>query len=218
MNTTHLLRSWSRSTQVVQCVKRDNNHSIFQLNNNSRFVSLNDVKEALEIVNKMSAHQRLRYCSQRGIHYSRAARYLKIVEQLEDTFKNASLTDNDFVDEKHKLEESLSATYDRYKLIEDYPEGIDEDERSPRQLSSDEIARFIADAVREKEKEEDEHETAYLMGEAKPYLKDYKDALKFSEDVAKIGLHARNVGLIILGVLFAHFVFSEWSVFVGNGI
>lgn len=216
MNKNLLPKAWSRSTQVIRCAKKNHDHSVFQLNQNSRFVSLNDVKEALEVAGELSAHQRLRYCSQRGIHYSRAVRYLKVVEQLEANFTSATLNDNDFVNEMHKLEESLNRdTYDTHVIIEDYQEGVDEDERSPRQLSSEDIARFIAEAVREKEK--DEHENAYLTGEAKPYVKDYKDALKRSKDVEEMGLHARNIGLVILGVLFMHFVFIEWCAFVGNG-
>jgi hypothetical protein len=138
---------------------------------------------------------------------------LKVVEQLETTFKSASLYDNDFVDESHKGEESLRDTYETHVIIEDYQEGVDEDERSPRQLSSEDIARCIAEVIREK----DEHENTHLMGEAKPYVKDYKDALKLSKDVQEIGIHVRNAGLVVLGLFFTHFVFVEWCVYVGNG-
>jgi hypothetical protein len=137
---------------------------------------------------------------------------LKVVEKLEANFRSAALNDSDYVNERHQREETLSNTYDTHVIIEDY-QGVDEDERSPRQLSSEDIARFIEDAIREK----DEHENTYLMGEAKPYVKDYKDGLKLSNDMEEIGIHARNVGLVVLGLLFTHFVFVEWCAFVGNG-
>ncbi len=184
---------------IVRAKSREANHSIFQLNNTSRFISLNDVKEALEVTRDFSTHQRLKYFREREIHYSRARRYVRLVEQLEDAFVAA--VEKSYYDEvfviNYEEEEERKGSYSR----------------PTTSLSSEDIGLFIAQAMEER----DEHENTHLVGEAKPYLKEYNDAVKMSNSIEYLGIHARNVSLLIIVIMFIHFLCDEWSAYIGRG-
>jgi len=190
---------------VVRSKSKDVNHSIFQLNNTSRFISLNDVKDALEVTRSFSAHQRLKYFSERGIHYSRALRYVRLVEQFEEAFAAAV--------EKSYYEEVFDTTQLYNQSYEEEEERDSSFSRPPTSLSSEDIGRFIAEAMEER----DEHENAHIVGEAKPYLKEYNDAMKMSNSVEYLGIHAKNIGLLIIVIMFIHFLCDEWSAYIGKG-
>ena len=190
---------------IVRSKSKDANHSIFQINNTSRFISLNDVKEALEVTRDFSANQRLKYFRERGIHYSRALRYVRLVEQLEEAFAAAV--------EKSYYDEVFGTTHSYTQSYEEEVERVNNLSRPPTPLSSEDIGRFIAEAMEER----DEHENTHLVGEAKPYLKKYNNAMKMSNSIEQLGMHAKNIGLLIIVIMFIHFLCDEWSEYAGRG-
>jgi hypothetical protein len=46
-------------------------------------VTLEDVRQAMEVTKDMTPYHRLRYFQDKGIHYSRSLRYIKMVEEFE---------------------------------------------------------------------------------------------------------------------------------------
>jgi len=195
--------SQQKLRRCIVCSKsKDVNHSIFQLNNTSRFISLNDVKEALEITRDFTTQQRLKYFGERGIHYSRATRYVRLVEQFEEAF--AAAVNKSYYDEVFGMADSCNLSYEEERDIS-YS-------RPPTPLSSEDIGRFIAEAMEER----DEHENTHLIGEAKPYIKTYNDAVKMSRSIEHLGMHTKNIGLLIIVIVFIHLFCDEWSTYVGR--
>ena len=177
---------------IVHCKRENTNHSIFQLDKNSRFVSLNDVKDAFEVTRNFSTYQRLKYFSDMGIHYTRALHYVRLVEQLEEAFTSSTkmTVDQSYIEEDEQ---------DSYAMP-----------RTP--LSSEDIGRFIDEVMQER----DEHENTHLVGEAKPYLKHYDNAINMAKTVEQLAMHSKNISLLIIVMMFIHYLCIEWNVYVGN--
>jgi hypothetical protein len=105
---------------VTHANKKNSDHSVFQLNNKSPFVSIKDVKEAFEMTRHMTSYQRLRYFRQMGIHYKRSLQYIKMIEQFDETLKASKSMDTPLPDADEEL---IFATVD---IVD-----TDEDERFP---------------------------------------------------------------------------------------
>lgn len=192
-----------RTFSILRCKGKDTNHSIFQVNNGSRFVSLNDVKEALEVTRNFSAYQRLKYFKEKGIHYTRALRYVRLVEQFEEALTACKEQTVDHVDITHIYNQSY---------MEEDERDNDNYVKPPTSLSSEDIGRFIDEVMQER----DEHENTHLVGEAKPYLKQYDHAIIMSKTVEQLEKHGKNIGLLIIVMMFIHFLCVEWGVYVGD--
>ena len=183
---------------IVCCKSKDTNHSIFQVNSTSRFISLNDVKDALAITQTFSAYQRLKYFKEKGIHYTRALRYVRLVEQFEEALTNSKgiPVDQSYIEENEQ---------DNYTM--------------PRtSLSSEDIGRFINEVMQEREEhdEHDEHENNHLIGEAKPYLKQYDNVVHFAKCIDHLAKESKNICLLIIVMMFIHYLCDEWIVYVGS--
>lgn len=78
-----------RPRTIIRCnAKHD--HTIFQLNPTSPIVTLDDVRQAMEATKHMTPYHRLRYFQDKGIHYSRSLRYIKMVEEFERMMNETS--------------------------------------------------------------------------------------------------------------------------------
>ncbi len=86
-------------------------------------ISLNDVKQAIEVTTGMTPYQKWRYFKKKGIHYGRAIRYIGMMEKFEHSF-NTFKTKEEEVDEV---------------IIHEYTDNND----------NNEIGKYIAEAVHE---------------------------------------------------------------------
>lgn len=133
--------SFARKLITTRAKNNGPDHSVFQLNNKSPFISVKDVKEAFEMTRYMSSYERLRYFRKMGIHYKRSNEYLNMIEQFEETLKASKSMEQPL----SQGEEDLA--FMTVDII--YP---DEDERFPID-STEQLGQMIADVARSKEKE-----------------------------------------------------------------
>jgi hypothetical protein len=107
--------------------------SIFKLNPNAPHISVKDVHHAFIKTRRMTPHQKLKYFHQKGMHYSRCAKYIKIVENLQ------TLYDNDHIEQQPQAED--------FNINDQYNEHI-KDIGNPK-MSIQEIGKFIEELLKE---------------------------------------------------------------------
>lgn len=124
----------ARKTVITHAKKRSD-HSIFQIDSRSPFVSVKDVREAFEVTKHMTSYQRLRYFRQMGIDYKRSLKYMQMIENFNQNLKTTE-----------SLDEPLSEFDDDASIITVDIDYTDEDERFPSE-SADELAKWIEKAA-----------------------------------------------------------------------
>lgn len=127
--------SFARKLITTRAKNNGPDHSVFQLNNKSPFISIKDVKEAFEMTRYMSSYARLRYFRKMGIHYKRSIEYLNMIEQFDETFKTSESMEQPLTEHNEDL------AFMTIDIV--YP---DEDERFPMD-SSEQLGKMIADAA-----------------------------------------------------------------------
>jgi len=179
----------TRSTKLKVICKGKIDHAIFQLNSSSPKVSLNDVREALERTKGMSPHKRLSYFMKRGMHFSRSLKYIKTIEQLEQAFNDAPTLEQNENDNENDVDNN----------------GYNNILVAPTRVDNDELAKFIAEAVREIEEgqtEEEANTDKYNSNTAIPHLKMDNIAL----DIIK---NTISIGILFLCIMYARYVYLE---------
>ena len=76
------------------CSKPDTS-TIFQIRNCTKYISIDDVKDAFEKTKEFSYRKKVEYFGSKGIHYANARRYYQTVLNLNNTFKQELIVDVD---------------------------------------------------------------------------------------------------------------------------
>jgi CMP-N-acetylneuraminic acid synthetase len=106
-------------------------HSIFQLHPNSPLISAKDVHHAFNKTRRMTPHNKLKYFHQKGMHYSRCVKYIKIVENLQ------TLYDNDHIEQQTQDLNIINQNNEAIKDIGNH------------KMSIQEIGKFIEELLKD---------------------------------------------------------------------
>lgn len=99
----------SRLVLPVVCGRpKPDTSTVFQIRNCTKYISVDDVKDAFEKTKDVSYSKKVEYFGSKGIHYAKARRYYQVVRNLNNAFQQDLIVDVEFWDEPNDASNDVS--------------------------------------------------------------------------------------------------------------